>query len=289
MGSTTQSIDVNVPLHAVYDQWTRFEEFPHFMEGMEEIRKDGPKRLFWRVNIGGIQKQWEAEITAEFPDRLIAWQSVDGTPNNGKVDFAAIDAESTLITVHMEYEPEGLVEKAGDALGFAAGRVEKDLRRFKDFIEEKSAATKELKSATAAAGVSDFPSGFSEGTRPEDPQNAGIRNKTERTSPDPAGDLEKSDEIDLAPESGGTSMARAPGSPAQDALRSRGNAKSGDEDMPQFYREKSSVLNPSHDEIAARAYELYLARGKVSGHEEEDWFEAEKQLSDERLGARRLI
>src|SRR5215469_7888868 len=107
MGTTTQSIDVNVPLRAVYDQWTRFEEFPHFMEGVEEIRKDGPKKLFWRVNIGGIQKQWEAEITAEFPDRLIAWQSVDGTPNSGKVDFAAIDAESTLITVHMEYEPEG--------------------------------------------------------------------------------------------------------------------------------------------------------------------------------------
>ena len=237
MGSTTQSIDVNVPLHAVYDQWTRFEEFPHFMEGVEEIRKDDPKRLFWRVNIGGIQKQWEAEITAEFPDRLIAWQSVDGTPNSGKVDFAAIDAQSTLITVHMEYEPEGLVEKAGDALGFAAGRVEKDLRRFKEFIEEKKAATKELESATEAA-----------------------------------------------PQSGSTSMVSR--LPAEEALRSRENAKSGGEDMPQFYREKGSVLDPAHDEIAARAYELYLARGKVPGHEAEDWFEAERGLSGERLGHR---
>jgi uncharacterized protein (TIGR02271 family) len=126
MGSTTHSIDVNAPLRAVYNQWTQFEEFPRFMEGVEEVRQEGEKRLFWRAKIGGKVKEWEAEIINQVPDEGIAWQSVDGSPNSGTIIFEELDSE-----------PEGLLEKTGDVLGIPSGRVEGDLERFREFIEER--------------------------------------------------------------------------------------------------------------------------------------------------------
>jgi uncharacterized membrane protein len=107
MGSTTHSIVVNAPLRVVYNQWTQFEEFPLFMEGVEEVRQEGDKRLLWKAKIAGKDKQWEAEITEQVPDKRIAWVSVDGTPNAGEVTFDPMESERTLITLTMEYEPEG--------------------------------------------------------------------------------------------------------------------------------------------------------------------------------------
>ena len=141
MGSTTHAIEVNAPLSAVYNQWTQFEEFPSFMEGVNEVRQDGPSRLLWRVNIGGRDKEWEAEITEQIPDAKIAWQSIDGTPNSGKVNFEPLNPQTTRITLTIQYEPEGILEKAGDVLGIPSGRVESDLKRFRDFIEEKGGET----------------------------------------------------------------------------------------------------------------------------------------------------
>jgi uncharacterized membrane protein len=84
MGATTHSIEVNAPLRAVYNQWTQFKEFPRFMEGVDEVRQEGPKSLFWKAKIGGKDKQWEAEITEQVPVKRIAWESVDGTPNRDR-------------------------------------------------------------------------------------------------------------------------------------------------------------------------------------------------------------
>jgi uncharacterized protein (TIGR02271 family) len=137
MGTTTHSIEVNAPLSAVYNQWTQFAEFPRFMEGVEEVRQEGEKRLFWRAKIGGKVKEWEAEITNQIPDERIAWQSVDGSPNSGTIIFEELDSERTRVTATIEYEPEGLLEKTGDVLGIPSGRVEGDLERFRDFIEER--------------------------------------------------------------------------------------------------------------------------------------------------------
>ena len=137
MGSTTHSIDVNAPLRAVYNQWTQFEEFPRFMEGVEEVRQEGEKRLFWRAKIGGKVKEWEAEIINQVPDEGIAWQSVDGSPNSGTIIFEELDSDRTRVTATIEYEPEGLLEKTGDVLGIPSGRVEGDLERFREFIEER--------------------------------------------------------------------------------------------------------------------------------------------------------
>jgi hypothetical protein len=141
MGATTHSIDINAPLRAVYNQWTQFEEFPRFMEGVEEVRQDGPRNLFWKARIAGKEKQWEAEIVEQIPGQRITWQSIDGTPNSGEVTFERLDEERTRVILTMEYEPEGFLEKAGDALGIPSGRAEGDLKRFRDFIEERGTET----------------------------------------------------------------------------------------------------------------------------------------------------
>ena len=137
MGATTHSIDINAPLHAVYNQWTQFEEFPRFMEGVEEVRQDGPRNLFWKARIAGKEKQWEAEIVEQIPDQRITWQSIDGTPNSGEVTFERLDEERTRVILTMEYEPEGFLEKAGDALGIPSGRAEGDLKRFRDLSKKE--------------------------------------------------------------------------------------------------------------------------------------------------------
>ena len=141
MGATTHTIEVNAPLRAVYNQWTQFEEFPRFMEGVEEVRQEDQKRLFWRAKVGGKVKEWEAEITDQVPDQRIAWQSVDGSPNAGTITFEELGPDRTMVTATIEYEPEGFFEKTGDALGIPSGRVEGDLKRFRDYIEERGRET----------------------------------------------------------------------------------------------------------------------------------------------------
>jgi uncharacterized protein (TIGR02271 family) len=141
MGVSTHSIEVNAPLRAVYNQWTQFEEFPHFMEGVEEVRQEGEKFLFWKAKIAGKVKEWEAEITDQVPDQRIAWESVDGSPNSGTITFEELGADLTRVNATIGYEPEGLLEKTGDALGIPSGRIEGDLQRFRDYMEERGRET----------------------------------------------------------------------------------------------------------------------------------------------------
>jgi uncharacterized protein (TIGR02271 family) len=141
MGVSTHSIEVNAPLKAVYNQWTQFEEFPHFMEGVEEVRQEGNKRLFWKAKIAGRVKEWEAEITDQVPDQRIAWESVDGSPNSGTITFDEMGDGLTRVNATIGYEPEGFLEKTGDALGFPSGRIEGDLKRFRDYVEQRGHET----------------------------------------------------------------------------------------------------------------------------------------------------
>jgi uncharacterized membrane protein len=140
MAEHETSIVVNAALEEVYNQWTQFEEFPRFMEGVEEVRQLDDKTLFWRAKIGGAVKEWDADIVDQTPNRRIAWKSRSGARNAGAVLFAPTD-EGTLVTLKLVYDPEGATETIGDALGFVSRRVEGDLRRFKDFIEERQRAT----------------------------------------------------------------------------------------------------------------------------------------------------
>jgi uncharacterized membrane protein len=141
MKTIEKSIIVNVPLRTVYNQWTQFEEFPLFMEGVKEVRQLDDKRLQWRAEIGGKTEEWEAEIFQQIPDERIAWRSTSGAKNSGRVIFAPVEVDETKIFLQLHYEPEGAAENIGDALGFISARVAGDLQRFKTFIEQRGEPT----------------------------------------------------------------------------------------------------------------------------------------------------
>ena len=141
MTQITESIDVAVPVTTAYNQWTQFEEFPRFMEGVEEVRQLDDKRLHWRAKIGGKEEEWDAEITEQLPDERVAWRSRTGSPNAGVVTFHHVSDTTTRVMLQLEYDPEGVVENVGDALGVVSRRVEGDLKRFKEFIESRGAET----------------------------------------------------------------------------------------------------------------------------------------------------
>jgi uncharacterized membrane protein len=141
MAEMEKSIIVDAPLREVYNQWTQFEEFPRFMEGVVEVRQIDDKRLYWRANIAGAEREWHAEIVDQTPDRRIAWKSLTGADNGGAVLFRPVSDGRTEITLRMQYSPEGVTENVGDALGFVGRRVQGDLERFSAFMEERGAAT----------------------------------------------------------------------------------------------------------------------------------------------------
>ena len=129
------SIDVDLPVRSVYNEWTMFEEFPKFMEGVEYVEQLTPDRLHWVANIGGRRREWDARIIEQIPDRRIVWQSDSGEPNVGAVEFRPINDDKTRVSLHMEYDPHGFIETTGDAIGLVRRRVEGDLHRFKNYIE----------------------------------------------------------------------------------------------------------------------------------------------------------
>ncbi len=141
MSTIEQSIDVDVPIGTAYNQWTQFEEFPKFMDGVVEVRQLSETRLLWRTEIGGVDESWEAEIDEQVPDMRIAWHSVTGAKNAGVVTFHRLSDTRTRVMLQMDYEPQGALEHVGDALGAVKLRVKGDLQRFKEFIESLGAET----------------------------------------------------------------------------------------------------------------------------------------------------
>ena len=142
-GSSTieESVDVHVPVRVAYNQWTQFEEFPSFMEGVEEVTQLDDTHLHWKVSIGGKTKEWRAVITEQIPDQRIAWTNTTGARNAGAVTFHRLGDNHTRIMLQIDYEPEGLVENVGDMFGVVSSRVRADLERFKAFIESQGAET----------------------------------------------------------------------------------------------------------------------------------------------------
>jgi len=141
MKTISESITVNVPVSQAYNQWTQFEEFPHFMEGVKEVKQLDDKRLHWKAEIAGKSEEWYAEIIEQIPDERIAWRSTSGAKNSGTISFSAQGENETAVNLEVEYEPEGMVENIGDLLGLVSSRVSGDLARFKDFIETRHSAT----------------------------------------------------------------------------------------------------------------------------------------------------
>lgn len=141
-GSTVdESIEVNVPQSVAYNQWTQFEEFPRFMDSVHEVRQLDDRHLHWRADVAGKEKEWDAEITEQVPDRRIAWHSTSGVPNGGVVTFHRIDDTTTKIMLQMQYTPEDTVEKIGDAIGAVRMEARRNLERFKELIEARGKET----------------------------------------------------------------------------------------------------------------------------------------------------
>jgi uncharacterized membrane protein len=141
MATVEQSIEVDVPISTAYNQWTQFEDFPKFMQGVDEVRQFDDRRLHWRASFGGETHEWDAEIVEQTPEQRVAWRNIDGKDNAGVVTFHRIDPTTTRITVQIDWAPEGIKEQVGSALGADDLRVKGDLQRFKDFIESRGYET----------------------------------------------------------------------------------------------------------------------------------------------------
>ncbi|HZB04646.1 MAG TPA: SRPBCC family protein [Actinomycetota bacterium] len=141
MSTIEQSVEVNVPVRTAYNQWTQFEDFPRFMEGVEEVKQITDTRLRWRAEIAGQEREWEAEIDEQRPDERIAWHAIDGSTNAGVVTFHRIDDGKTRVMLQLEFEPDDALEKSGDVLGLVKRRAKGDMERFKEFIESRGTET----------------------------------------------------------------------------------------------------------------------------------------------------
>jgi uncharacterized membrane protein len=139
--SIEESIEVNVPVRTAYNQWTQFEDFPKFMENVLEIRQLDDKHLHWRAKVAGEEKEWDCEITEQIPDKRIAWRSVSGPRHAGVVTFHKISPTETRVMLQMEYEPDGALEKLGDALGAVRMEARRSLERFKEMLEQRGSET----------------------------------------------------------------------------------------------------------------------------------------------------
>jgi uncharacterized membrane protein len=138
MATIEQSIEVAVPVSVAYNQWTQFEEFPSFMEGVEQVRQLDDTHLHWVVSHNGKQYEFDTEVSEQRPDERVAWTTVDGKAHSGVVTFHRLTDDRTRIMVQMEWEPEGMLETLGAALGSDDRRVKADLERFKRMIDARS-------------------------------------------------------------------------------------------------------------------------------------------------------
>lgn len=141
MSTVEESIEVKVPVRSAYNQWTEFESFPLFMEGVEQVKQLSDDTVRWVAEIGGKKKEWTAKITEQEPDQRVAWTSVEGARNAGAVTFHKLSENESKVVLQLDYEPEGAVETAGDAVGLVKKRVKGDLERFKEFVESQGGRT----------------------------------------------------------------------------------------------------------------------------------------------------
>jgi ribosome-associated toxin RatA of RatAB toxin-antitoxin module len=148
----TKSVIVNVPVSRAYNQWTQFEDFPQFMGGVQKVTQLSDNRLEWVAQIFGVKRQWEAKILEQQPDQKVAWAATSGATNAGSVSFEDLGGDQCRVTLFLEYEPEGLVEKAGDALNIVERQAESDLEKFKSFIESEGYASGAWRGTVEAEG-----------------------------------------------------------------------------------------------------------------------------------------
>jgi uncharacterized membrane protein len=141
ISSVIQSIDVGVPVSTAYNQWTQFESFPQFMGGVERIDQIDDTHTHWVTRIGGVEREFDAEITEQHPDERVAWRSIDGVTHAGVITFHRLSSDSSRVTAQIDWQPDGVLEKAASVVGVDDRQVKSDLARFKEFIESRDAET----------------------------------------------------------------------------------------------------------------------------------------------------
>src|SRR4051794_135041 len=142
MAHVSEEVRVDRPVSEVYNQWTQFEEFPQFMSGIEQVQQKDDTHLHWKTSIAGQTAEWDAEITEQVPDQVIAWRATEGAQNQGRVRFKSEDG-GTRVQLELDVEPQGAVQQAGDMMGMLKGQVREDLDRFKQLIESRGEASGE--------------------------------------------------------------------------------------------------------------------------------------------------
>jgi uncharacterized membrane protein len=145
-----ESIEVIAPVSTTYNQWTQFEDFPLFMEGVDHVQQLDDTRLRWVATIAGKKAEWDAKILEQHPDRQISWVSEDGKKTRGTVTFEPRGEGRTLVRLSMSYQAEGPAEALGSAAGLDALRVRGDLERFKELIESRGAESGAWRGEVAA-------------------------------------------------------------------------------------------------------------------------------------------
>ncbi|WP_081736923.1 SRPBCC family protein [Arthrobacter sp. MA-N2] len=155
MATVNQTIDVDVPVSVAYNQWTQFETFPEFMKGVEAVEQIDETALQFSTNVGGVKREFNAQVLEQVPDSLVSWASVDGPRNAGSVRFEALGATRTRVIVEIEWEPESFAEKAGSIVGIDDLRVSADLDKFKKFIEERGRETGAWRGSVTSGDVDD--------------------------------------------------------------------------------------------------------------------------------------
>ena len=171
-----ESVDVNLPVSTVYNQWTQFEEFPQFMSGVTSVTQLSDDRLEWVAEIAGVRRRWQAKVLEQIPERKVAWAATEGATNAGAVTFQDLGGR-TLVHLSLEYEPEGLVEKVGDKLNVVENRAKGDLARFKSFVESEGYATGAWRGSVNTGGTEGTPSVDDADTSRGDRGKAGVSGK----------------------------------------------------------------------------------------------------------------
>ncbi|MFF1251843.1 SRPBCC family protein [Pseudarthrobacter sp. NPDC058329] len=171
-------IVVDVPVSTAYNQWTQFEDFPHFMSGVESVTQLSADRLKWVAHIAGVHRHWEAKILEQVPDRKVAWASTEGATNAGTVEFRDLGGNRTELALTLEYQPAGVVEKLGDLLHVVGRQADHDLKKFKEFIEHEGHSTGAWREAipgsmagSPASTVASTPAAAAESTEAPRPYN----------------------------------------------------------------------------------------------------------------------
>ncbi|MFI8902674.1 SRPBCC family protein [Streptomyces virginiae] len=142
MSQVEESVEVDVPVRTAYNQWTQFESFPHFMEGVERIEQRTDTMTHWVTKIGGVTREFEAEITEQIPDERVAWTTLGGEVKQaGVVTFHHLADNKTKVMLQLDYDPDGFAGNIGDKLGLVKRRITGDLKRFKEYVEDRGSET----------------------------------------------------------------------------------------------------------------------------------------------------